>query len=147
MVPGEVVGVRFYRDLTNTGSQTGSLWLADGTLLAQVAFPDSAAPGWQEARFAAPVAVTAGTLYVVSYHAPNGHYSATGNFFAADWTNGPLRAPAAGNGVFHYGADSTFPTSTFNATNYWVDPLFAPSPVDVAVPASRTANRVMTERP
>ena len=29
-----------------------------------------------------------------------------------------------GNGVYAYGADSTFPTSTFNGTNYWVDVVF-----------------------
>jgi N,N-dimethylformamidase beta subunit-like, C-terminal/Domain of unknown function (DUF4082)/Bacterial Ig-like domain/Bacterial Ig domain len=137
-VPGELVGVRFHRDLANTGSHTGSLWLADGTLLAQVTLPDGAEPGWQEARFATPVSVIAGTMYVVSYHAPNGRYSVTGNFFTADWTNGPLRAPATGNGVFRYGTDSGFPTSTFNATNYWVDPLFAPLPADVG-PQRKTA--------
>ena len=32
------------------------------------------------------------------------------------------------NGVYTYGAASAFPTSTFNASNYWVDVLFAPTP-------------------
>ena len=39
----------------------------------------------------------------------------------------PLTAPATGttpNGVFRYGAASGFPTGSFNAANYWVDPIF-----------------------
>src|SRR5262249_4711856 len=30
-----------------------------------------------------------------------------------------------GNGVFHYGSTSGFPSDTFNSTNYWVDVVFA----------------------
>jgi len=49
------------------------------------------------------------------------------NFFNSTFTNGPLSAPAGGNGVFHYGATSAFPSSaSANATNYWVDPIFTP---------------------
>ena len=33
-----------------------------------------------------------------------------------------------GNGVFAYGASSSFPSSTYNGTNYWVDMVFLPSP-------------------
>ncbi len=29
-----------------------------------------------------------------------------------------------GNGVYHYSSTTTFPSSTFNATNYWVDVVF-----------------------
>lgn len=43
--------------------------------------------------------------------------------------SGPLHALAndagAGNGVYRYGT-SSFPTETFNATNYWVDVVFQP---------------------
>ena len=31
---------------------------------------------------------------------------------------------SGGNGVYAYGASSTFPTNTYNATNYWVDVVF-----------------------
>jgi len=40
------------------------------------------ASGWQQVLFGAPVAVTAGTTYVASYHAPSGGYSSTLNTFA-----------------------------------------------------------------
>jgi len=41
-------------------------------------------------------------------------------------TNGPLTALAAG-GVYAYGPASTFPTDTYNASNYWVDVVYSPS--------------------
>ena len=36
-------------------------------------------------------------------------------------------APASNNGVYTYGNGNLFPTSTFNATNYWVDVVFSPT--------------------
>ena len=38
-------------------------------------------------------------------------------------TNGPLTALANG-GVYAYGSATTFPSNTFNASNYWVDVVF-----------------------
>ena len=74
-----------------------------------------------------PVAITAGTTYVASYHT-SGDYSADGNYFATAHTNGSLTAPASrssgGDGVYAYGTAPLFPTNTFNATNYWVDVVF-----------------------
>jgi hypothetical protein len=37
-----------------------------------------------------------------------------------------LSAAAGPNGVYAYGDSSTFPTKSYNASNYWVDVLFAP---------------------
>ena len=56
-----------------------------------------------------PVAITAGTLYVVSYHASAGFYSGEDGYFATTGVdNGPLHAPRDGtegsNGVYRYGA-------------------------------------------
>ena len=45
---------------------------------------------------------------------------------AAAVTNGPLTAQASG-GVYAYGSASTFPTSSYNASNYWVDVIYSPS--------------------
>ena len=39
-------------------------------------------------------------------------------------TNGPLTA-LAGGGVYAYGSSSTFPTSTYQASNYWVDVVYS----------------------
>lgn len=123
---GTITGMRFYKGSQNTGTHTGTLWTGTGTQLATLVFTNETASGWQSASFSSPIAVTAGTSYVISYHAPNGHYSATSNYFASTGvTNGALSAPSTtaggGNGVYAYGAATAFPTSTFGATNYWVD--------------------------
>ena len=41
-------------------------------------------------------------------------------------TNGPLTA-LAGGGVYAYGSSNTFPTSTYNNDNYWVDVVYSQS--------------------
>ncbi len=67
-ISGSVTGVRFYKYAQNTGTHVGSLWTAGGTLLGTVTFTGETASGWQQATFANPIAITANTTYVVSYH-------------------------------------------------------------------------------
>jgi hypothetical protein len=127
-VDGLVTGVRFYKGPQNTGTHQGRLWTLDGTLLAEVTFTNETASGWQEASFTNPVAVTAGTVYVVSYLAPNGFYSGDNGYFAGTGvTNGPLRAlqdgENGGNGLYLYG-NGGFPNQTWQSSNYWVDVVF-----------------------
>ena len=125
---GTATGVRFYKAATNTGTHIGSLWSATGTRLAQVTFSGESASGWQWAGFSTPVQLTAGTTYVVSYYAPNGHYSVTGGGLSAAFDNAPLHTLAGSstdNGVFMYGSSSQFPTNSYNDGNYWVDLTFA----------------------
>ncbi|MET9950079.1 DUF4082 domain-containing protein [Streptomyces sp. NPDC006339] len=125
---GKVTGVTFYKGATNTGIHTGSLWTDDGTLLATGTFTDETATGWQRLTFATPVPITAGTNYVVSYHAPNGNYAADKGYFTGARLTYPLSAPAdatgSRNGLYKYGASTVFPTGSYNATNYWVGPVF-----------------------
>ena len=123
---GMITGIRFYKEVDNTGTHTGSLWSSTGTLLASGTFSNETASGWQELDFSTPVAVTAGTTYVASYFTSTGHYAATTNGLASAVTNGPLTALASG-GVYAYGSANAFPSSTFNATNYWVDVVYSPS--------------------
>ncbi len=111
-VGGFITGLRFYKTTGNTGTHIGRLWTAGGTQLAQATFIGESGSGWQQVSFDAPVAINANTTYVVSYHAPNGHYSSIGGFFAlvgAD--NAPLHALADGvdgpNGVYKYGASGS----------------------------------------
>jgi hypothetical protein len=129
-VAGSVTGVRFYKAAANTGTHVGALWSATGQLLGQGTFSGESASGWQTLTFATPVAVTAGTTYVASYLAPNGHYSITSQGFGSGpIDNPPLHALAdlvSPNGVYAYSASSVFPSSSYNATNYSVDVLFAP---------------------
>ncbi|HEY7633110.1 MAG TPA: DUF4082 domain-containing protein [Thermoleophilaceae bacterium] len=128
-VHGQVTGIRFYKASGNTGTHTGSLWSTDGTRLAQVTFTGESASGWQSATFSQPVTINPGTTYIASYFDVNGHYSVTNNGLASEIDNGPLKAlgnTASPNGVFTYGATSTFPVGSFNASDYAVDVLFQP---------------------
>jgi Domain of unknown function (DUF4082)/Bacterial Ig-like domain/Bacterial Ig domain len=127
---GTITGVRFYKGAANTGTHVASLWTATGTLLATATFTAESATGWQQVNFATPVSVTANTIYVVSYHTTTGNYAADGGYFATQGAGGyPVTALAAGvagpNGVYAYSAASTFPTNSWNSTNYWVDVVFA----------------------
>jgi hypothetical protein len=128
-IAGHVAGIRFYKAAANTGSHPVGLWTSSGELLAQTTGTGETASGWQEVKFAAPVAILANTTYVAAYLSPVGHYSATGNGFATATTSSPLTAPANGtspNGLYAYGSSLVFPTNTYNATNYWVDVMFTP---------------------
>jgi hypothetical protein len=129
-VSGLATGIRFYKALANTGTHIGSLWSANGALLAQASFTNETASGWQQVNFASPVTILPGTTYTAAYLAPSGHYSATSAAFASVGVeNGPLQALAnsvSADGVYAYSATSTFPTSTYNATNYYVDLTFTP---------------------
>ena len=92
--------------------------------------------------FSTPVAVTAGTTYVVSYYAPKGHYSLGANGLSSQVNAPPLYGLATasapnGNGVFLYGSAPAFPTGTYNASNYFVDPVFTTSVL--TLPAAPTA--------
>jgi hypothetical protein len=131
-VAGSITAIRFYKASANTGTHTGSLWAADGTKLAGGTFTGETASGWQQLTFASPVPIPANTTLVASYHAPNGNYAADEAFFGtAGVDSGPLHAlrdgAAGGNGVYAYGAFTSFPTSTYRSTNYWVDVVFTTS--------------------
>jgi Domain of unknown function (DUF4082)/Bacterial Ig-like domain len=140
-VNGFVSAIRFYKGSGNTGTHTGSLWTSSGTQLATVTFSGESASGWQQATFGSPVAVTAGTTYVASYHTFTGFYSANNNYFTTSTTRGPLTALATGidggNGVYRYGAPG-FPDNTYQASNYWVDVVLATSGADTVAPTVAT---------
>src|SRR5262249_40795567 len=121
---GTITAIRFYKASANTGTHVGSLWSSTGTRLATATFTNETAAGWQQVNLPTPVAITAGTTYVASYHTTIGHYSSDGNYFASARDNAPLHAAASVNGVYAYGATSGFPSNVFQATNYWVDVVF-----------------------
>jgi hypothetical protein len=130
---GSVIGVRFYKASTNTGTHIGHLWSSAGAQLGAATFISEGSSGWQQVNFATAIPVVANTTYIVSYYAPNGHYSAESNFFlTAGVDNPPLHALASGvdgqNGVFNYGdAPGSFPSSSSQAANYWVDVVYTSS--------------------
>ena len=122
-VDGTVEGMRFHKGAGNTGPHTGTLWSAGGQVLATGVFTGETATGWQRLIFDSPVAVTAGTTYVLSYSTTTGHYAADAGTFAGEVVSGPLRVPALG-GTYRYGGG--FPEAS-TATNFWVDVLLRPS--------------------
>jgi hypothetical protein len=144
-VAGTMTGLRFYKGASNTGTHIGHLWTSTGTLLATATFASETASGWQQVNFSSPVAISANTMYIASYYAPNGGYAATPAYFASVGAdNPPLHALANGvggpDGLYLYGTGGGFPSNSYNATNYWVDVVFSPS-------ATSTPPAVTTETP
>ncbi|GAA4584415.1 hypothetical protein GCM10023194_24320 [Planotetraspora phitsanulokensis] len=130
---GAIRGIRFYKSPQNSGTHTGSLWSSSGQLLASATFTNETASGWQQVNFANPVTINPDTTYIASYYSPTGKYSLTRPYFTSKYNNGPLTALASsgngGNGVYTYSATNAFPTSAFQATNYWVDVVYDGNPV------------------
>jgi len=143
-VGGKVNGVRFLKAAANTGTHVGNLWSNTGGLLGSVTFTNESASGRQIARFANPITIQPNVTYVVSYHTRVGRYAATNNAFAtAGLDRGQLHAlrdnQDGRNGVYRYTSTSAFPTSTYRASNYFVDVVFQPSgggttPLDAGTP-------------
>ena len=126
---GYITGLRFYKAATNTGTHVAHLWSSTGTQLGTATFSSESVTGWQQVLFTMPIPVVANTAYVASYLAPAGHYSADANFFASAGVDAPpLHALANGvdgpDGVYLYTQTGGFPTSTNQASNYWVDIVY-----------------------
>ncbi|KAF3884583.1 MULTISPECIES: DUF4082 domain-containing protein [Nostocales] len=127
---GYITGIRFYKGSGNTGTHVGTLWSSTGQQLARATFSNETSSGWQQVNFSTPVAITANTVYVASYHTNVGRYAADKNFFASSGVDNPplyaLRNGVSGaNGLYSYGSNPIFPTSSYQSSNYWVDVVFA----------------------
>jgi hypothetical protein len=144
---GFITGIRFYKGSTNTGTHVGNLWTSAGQPLATATFTNETATGWQQVTFSSPVAVTANTIYVASYHTNTGNYAADNSYFANSGVdNSPVHllqnGVSGGDGVYAYGASSSFPASTYLSTNYWVDVVFntTAGPSGLSVTSTTPAN-------
>nr|WP_308258296.1 DUF4082 domain-containing protein [Saccharothrix obliqua] len=127
-VDGFITGVKFYKGNGNTGTHTGTVWSAGGVALKTGTFSDETASGWQTLTFASPLAVTAGTSYVASYTAPNGHYAVNHGYFAGyGVASEVLAAPATAEGALNglYRTGSGFPDNSYQGNHYWVDVVFS----------------------
>ena len=75
-----------------------------------------------------PVAITANTTYIASYHTSSAFFADFNYFQNQGVDNPPLHALQDGvdgpNGVYLYGAGGVFPNQTYSANNYWVDVVF-----------------------
>jgi hypothetical protein len=122
-VAGTVTGIRFFKGAGNGGVHVGNLWTSSGVNLATGIFANETTSGWQTLAFGSPVVIQANKIYVVSYHAPTGHYAYNSAFFSVPLIIGPLTATGS---LYLYGTGG-YPTQTYNKSNYWVDVLFLPS--------------------
>ena len=127
-VDGTVTSIRFYKGAGNTGTHVGTVWSSTGQSAGPGDLRQRDQHGWQSV-VAGPrrSRSSAGQTYVVSYLAPNGHYSSTANFFTSAWTAGHLtrRRPPATGGTSTVPAASR--RTTWNSTNYFVDLGFVPA--------------------
>lgn len=117
---GALVGV-YIRRGSYTGPVTARIWSSDGVLLGEQAAPG--AQYGQRITFSTPVPVQAGNEYIVSYYTPSGGYASTENYFVGGLAQTPFYLPLNA-GVYRYGGG--FPTDTWHASNYWVQPIFRP---------------------
>ena len=153
---GYITALRFYRGASNTGTTfVGHLWTASGTQLAEATFPTGTPDGWQDVALATPVAISADTTYIASYHTSSGYAVNTAYFTEANrsaFERPPLRAlvngEAGGNGVYNYGPSGSFPSNSVGS-NYWVDVVFTTStgpdttpPTVVSVTPAESSTRV-----
>ncbi len=116
---GNILSVRYYKVAGETGTHVGRIWTASGTQLAAVQFGNETDSGWQTANFDNPVAISANTTYVATVNS-NTMYGATNEGLATQIVNNPLSTVADGdNGI--YGSPGTFPTLTYENSNYFRD--------------------------
>ena len=99
-----------------TGSQSGEV-------LANLTVPATTANAWIEGALSAPISLDPNETYVVSYAVAAGqNYLSQPGGLSSSRMSGPLMAPAAGgNGVFAVGAQRSFPSQSYNGSNYWLD--------------------------
>ena len=140
-IPGQIASIRFWKDANESGTHTGKIWSGSGQLLASVAFVNETASGWQQQALSTPLAITANTVYVVSVNTGNTYYVTTAPGLASQVINGNLSSVIGNNGV--YGPSGTFPTNSWENSNYFRDVVFTPvaisgAPTITTQPSSKT---------
>ena len=140
---GQIQAIRYYKSPSETGSHVGRIWSSTGQLLASVTFTNETASGWQEQVLANPLAVTAGTTYVVSVNT-NTAYVSTNAGFASPISNGIINT-SVGAGVYNFTLGN-FPTQTFQNENYYRDIVFFNSnnPGTVALNGTAIEDQTLT---
>jgi hypothetical protein len=119
---GRISGIRFYKSPSERGTHTGKIYSASGQVLAQVTFTSETVSGWQEAKLATPVTITANTEYTVAVNTGSTYYVATVAGLSNQVSQGNLRSVVGNNGVF--GPVGSKPTRAWNNTNYFRDIVF-----------------------
>lgn len=136
--PGTITGIFFLRSTFNLGSHVGHIWDNSGNLLLTSAPMPEVGNGFQEVTVS--LHINSNTIYVASVFNNIGDYAVTNNSFPnnVDYGTNPIKIVAndntpTGNGVYVYTGSATFPTNSFDASNYWIDIRFQP---DFLLPVS-----------
>jgi hypothetical protein len=146
---GTITGVRYFKGNKNGGAHVGTVWTSGGTQLAAAVFRHESFSGWQSVSFATPVPVTAGQVYVVGYHTNVGHYADDIHYFqgkgaGAQQVQALADGVQGGDGLYSYSATPTFPTSSWEQTNYYVDVTFQPAAGSSSQSTTTTAKPTTT---
>jgi hypothetical protein len=142
---GYIKAIRYYKAPSETGTHQGNIWSSTGTLLASVDFTNETASGWQVQPLVTPLFIQPGTVYVVSVNA-NIHYAATVSGLATSIVNGNISSVADGsNGV--YGNPGSFPTLSYQDTNYFRDVVFFAGPDTTKLSGDNQSSEVSTTLP
>ena len=122
-----VHGIRFYKGFYNIGEHIGQSVDARPARCWRPASPSGESlSGWQTVTFSPVRCISRpDTTYVASYHT-DGYYSVERRIISRRPISNGLLTVQPGGGVYAYTATpALFPTNSFNASNYWVDVVFA----------------------
>ena len=124
--PMSLSAIRFYKQVGETGTHTGTVWTTSGTKLATVTFSGETTSGWQQTTLATALTLQTGTVYIVSVNA-NAYYGSTPFGLQNQVVSGPLRsAVGPANGIYGSAA-GVFPNLSYQSSNYFVDVSAVPS--------------------
>jgi hypothetical protein len=142
---GYIKAIRYYKSPSEPGTHEGRIWTSAGVALATVAFTNETASGWQEQALDTPINIQPNTTYVVSVNA-NNNFAFTSSGLATSIVNGDLSSVADGNnGVF--GGPGTFPTSSYQNSNYFRDIVFFAGPMMTKAGGDNQSGEVGTSLP
>ena len=96
-------------------------------MLASVTFTNESPSGWQQQALTSPVAVVAGSTYVVSVNTANSYYVDTPGGLSSVITNQDLSTVTPNDGLLST-TPGQFPTSSFQGGSYFRDVYFTPTP-------------------
>lgn len=145
---GKITAIRYWKAASEIGTHVGKIWTLTGSNpLAEVAFSNETASGWQQQQLSTPLIIQSNTIYIVSVNI-NGFFAVTNNGLASSVINGNLSSVAdSSNGVF--GTPGVLPTNSYQNSNYFCDVVFADSstPTVTRVSGNQQSGTVGTTLP
>jgi hypothetical protein len=120
--PARLTAIRYYKSPNETGTHVGRLWTGTGTQVGTTTFTGETADGWQQQTLSTPLDLAPGQTYVASVGV-NTRFVTTNFGLQNELVSGPLRSVADGANGVHSSAAGQFPTSSWQSSNYFVEPV------------------------